>query len=140
MKYTLLIGMVVLGSVFGIAQEHQGHTPGSSAQKSMSSGMPDACKTMMAKRDQMMSRMKSMDAALDQKVGAMNAATGSAKVDAMANVINELVSQRKQMEQNMMTMHADMMQHMGSHMRAGKESMVNCPMMQDSASSKSAGH
>lgn len=133
MKRTSIITMVVLGSVLALAQEHQSHqahTSSSSAQQStLASSMPEACKSMMAKRDQMMAKMKSMDAALDQKVDAMNAATGSAKVDAMASVINELIAERKQMHQNMMSTQSEMMQHMGSHMTAGKDSIMNCPMM-----------
>ena len=144
MKSTIIIGILALGSTLVPAQEHQGHqgnTSSSSAQQSTSTAsMPEACKSMMAKRDQMMAKMKNMDAALDQKVAAMNSSTGTAKVDAMANVINELISERKQMHQNMMSMQSEMMQHMGSHMMAGKESMMNCPMMQGSANSKSGGH
>jgi hypothetical protein len=59
----------------------------------------------------------------------MNAANGSAKVDAMAIVINELVSQRTLNEQKMMTMHSSMMQHMGSHMTAAGQGTMNCPMI-----------
>ena len=52
----------------------------------------------------MMGDMKAKDASLDQKVAAMNAATGAAKIEAMAAVINELVSQRKQMMAKMSSM------------------------------------
>jgi hypothetical protein len=100
-----------------------------SAEKPMPTGMPESCKNVMAKHDQMMKGMKAMEAALDQKVAAMNAATGAAKTDAMAGVIAELVSQRKRREESMMTMHSVMMQHMASHMMAGKHDATNCPMM-----------
>jgi len=110
------------------------------AQKSMSTDMPEACKSMMAKRDQMMAEMKSMDVALDQKVAAMNAATGSSKMEAMASVINELVSQRMRKEQRMMTMQSSMTEHMGSHMMAGKSGNMNCPMMNTASTSKPGGH
>lgn len=136
MKSTMLIAMVALGAFLVFAQEPKGRTA-STGQKSMSADMSEACKTMMAKRDQMMAEMKSMDASLDRKLAAMNAASGSAKVEAMAGVVNELVSERKKMEQNMMTMHADMMQHMAAHMMAGKESMMNCPMMKSESPTKS---
>ena len=130
MKNTLLAIMLsaALGTAM-IAQTQHNHpaaTPG--AEKSMSSAMAD-CKNMMAKRDQMMADMKAMDASLDRKMTAMSSASGAAKVDAMADVIKEMVAQRKQMQQKMMTMQQNMMQHMGSHMMAGKQSMMNCPMM-----------
>lgn len=99
------------------------------AQKPMPSGMPESCKRMMAKHHQMMEGMKAMEAALDQKVAAMIAATGAAKTEAMAGVITELVSQRKLREQNMMTMHSVMVEHMASHMMDGKHDATDCPMV-----------
>lgn len=51
----------------------------------------------MTKREEMMSQIKAMDARLDEMIAAMNAAKGNAKVDAMATVINELISQRKRL-------------------------------------------
>jgi len=109
------------------------------AQKSMPSAIPESCKNMMAKHDQMMEGMKAMEAALDQKVAAMNAATGVAKTDAMAGVITELVSQRKLGEQNMRTMHSSMLEHLASHMTAGKHDGTNCPMMNSGMTSKMGG-
>ena len=46
----------------------------------------------------------SADARLDSLVAAMNAAKGDRKVKAMAQVINELVAQRKAMHEHMRTM------------------------------------
>ena len=46
----------------------------------------------------------SADARLDSLVAAMNAAKGDRKVKAMAEVINELVAQRKLMREHMRTM------------------------------------
>jgi hypothetical protein len=85
-----------------------GMQPGG-GQSGMMSGNPQ----MMAMHNQMMADMKAMDASLDLKVAAMNAARGHAKVDAMAAVINEMVSQRKQMMAKMMGMHAMMTGMMG---------------------------
>lgn len=111
------------------AQTHDDHAAApanpSSQQQTAAGTMSDSCKAMMANRSQMMADMKAMDTALDQKVAAMNNATGSAKVDAMAGVINELVSQHKQMEQKMMSMNGGMMEMMGGNQRA----MTDCPMM-----------
>ena len=43
---------------------------------------------------------RAMDTRLDEKFAAMNAAKGDQKVEAMASVINELVSQRKEVREN----------------------------------------
>lgn len=45
--------------------------------------------------------MDSMNARLDTLVGRMNRSTGNAKVGAMAQVISELVSQRRAMQTHM---------------------------------------
>ncbi len=103
----------------------------------MAGSMPDDCKAMMAKHEQMMSDMQVMNAALDQKVVAMDKATGPKKVDAMAAVIAEMVAQRKQMQQKMMAMQSGMMMHMGAHMHGTPGSkadpVMDCPMMKGSA-------
>jgi NADH dehydrogenase/NADH:ubiquinone oxidoreductase subunit G len=70
---------------------------------------------MEAKHQQMMEEMKKMNETLQQKVDAMNAATGEQKVNAMADVINELVKERKAMYEHMAEMH----KNMGNHMMMG---------------------
>ena len=45
--------------------------------------------------------MKAGDARLDEKLAAMNAATGAEKVDAIAAVVNELAAQRKALREKM---------------------------------------
>jgi hypothetical protein len=62
--------------------------------------------------EQMMADMKASGAKMDLKVAAMNAAKGAAKTDAIAAVINEMVSQQKEMMAKMATMHGQMMGHM----------------------------
>ena len=133
--------VAVLGlALAGFAQEqHQHPQPGTQTQRPQARAgetgqqMPEMCRQMMARHEKMMAEMKEAQARLDQKVSAMNAATGNAKVDAMAAVINELVSQRKQMHSMMPQMPQDMMAHMGSHMqRGGAQSMSQCPMMRRS--------
>ena len=52
-------------------------------------------------RATMMEMMDSSEARLDQLVRAMNRATGQKKVQAMADVINQLVAQRKMMRAHM---------------------------------------
>lgn len=97
-------------------------------------GMMMDCQAMMAKNQEMETRMAEMDARLQQLVDQMNTARGSAKVDRVAAVVTELVTQRKQMREQMMTMQPMMMQHMMQHMHHGMmkgmgEGMAGCPMM-----------
>jgi hypothetical protein len=97
----------------------------------MGDKMMGECKAMMAKHEAMKAEMASMDARLDSLVAAMNAATGSQKVDATAAVITEMATQRKAMRDHMMAMGPQMMQHM-MHMgrMEGMKPMPDCPMMQ----------
>lgn len=138
---TLIALAAALGTTGALAQQNQPKPakPSGGAQSAMMGGkMADQCKQMMAMHNQMMADMKAMDASLDQKVAAMNAAKGNAKVDAMAAAINEMASQRKQMMAKMTSMRDQMMAHMGEHMgRSGsaamRQSMVQCPMMKGMA-------
>jgi hypothetical protein len=96
--------------------------------------MGEMDESMMARHKEMMAKMDAMDARLDDLVKKMNASKGSRKVDATAAVVDELVSQRKQMRQQMMAIQPEMMRHMMEHMRMGMmkgmmESMEQCPMM-----------
>jgi hypothetical protein len=56
---------------------------------------------MMKMHQQMMADMRAADTRLDQLVGEMNAATGDAKVAALARVVTELVGQQKAMHARM---------------------------------------
>ena len=83
----------------------------------------------MADRDKMMTEMKAADQRLDDLVAKMNAASGMEKAEATAVVVNEMIAQRKAMQDGMMKMQQGMMGHMMEHMQAGKDSMAMCPMM-----------
>jgi hypothetical protein len=95
---------------------------------------PMDCQAMMQK---MQASSKAMDDRLAGLVTDMNQAKGSAKVDRMAAVINEMVTQRKQMRDDMAAMMPQMMNHMTQHMQSGMmsgmKSMADCPMMKGSA-------
>jgi len=71
---------------------------------------------MMQQHQQMMAEMKASDQKLDELVRAMNAATGDAKVAAMAQVITELVHQQQVMHGRM----GMMMDQMSMGMMGGK--------------------
>jgi hypothetical protein len=101
----ILAAVLMASGAFAQESESKAGMPPGGGQSGMMSGNPQ----MMAMHSQMMAEMKAMDARLDLKVAAMNAARGHAKVDAMAAVINEMVTQHKQMMTKMMGMHDPMM-------------------------------
>jgi len=55
----------------------------------------------MAMKEEQMQAMDQRQAKLEQLVAAMNAATGEAKVDAIAAVVNEMAAQHKMMHDHM---------------------------------------
>lgn len=97
--------LVLLLASSGLAlAQGQPAAPGPARQGAPQAGTAPgagACEDMKKHHEEMKAEMQKMNAALDQKVAAMNAARGNAKVDAMASVVNELVAQRKQMAQRM---------------------------------------
>lgn len=95
------------------------------------------CTEMMANRTPTMVDMKAMDAQLDQKLAAMKGAAGDARIEAMAEVINELVSQRKATRDQMLATQCDMARHGGSAASPQQDSMSECPMMKDMGDSRS---
>ena len=128
----LAAALTVSGALAQQSQPQAGKPPAKSGV--MSGNMGEQCKHMMAMHTEMMANMKAMDSSLEQKVAAMNAAKGNAKVDAMAAVINELATQRTQMMSKMSSMQDQKMAHMAEHTAqsgsaAMKQSMAQCPMM-----------
>jgi hypothetical protein len=71
------------------------------------------CSEMMAEPGQTIADLRAMDAQLEQKVAAMNAASGSGKVEAMAAVINEMASQRKALRERMLAVESNVAGHTG---------------------------
>ena len=119
--------LVLALAVGAQGQEPQHQHPQAPAQAP--ADMAAKCKAMMADHQKMMADMKAADQKLDGLVTAMNAASGPAKVDAVAAAVTEIVAQRKAMHGGMMGMHQKMAGHMMEHMQAGPNSMAMCPMM-----------
>lgn len=94
-----------------------------------SADMSAKCKAMMAEHEKMTAEIKAADQRLDGLVTKMNAASGQAKVDAIAATVTEIVAQRRTMRDRMMGVHEGMMSHMSEHMQTGPQSMAMCPMM-----------
>ena len=102
-----------------LAQQDKTQTPAASeGMKAQSAPEHPMSGGRMKDRDERMSGMKEMDARLDEKVAAMDAAKGDEKVEAMAAVIKELVSQRKSMREHMMKMR-EMRKGKRGHMKGG---------------------
>ena len=78
---------------------------------------PSNMQEMMKMHEQMMAEMKAADSRLDALVKEMNAATGDAKVNAVATVVTELVRQHKSMHERMGHMHEQMMGGRGMMMK-----------------------
>jgi hypothetical protein len=92
-------------------------------------GMEAKCQAMVAEREKMMGDMKTADQRIDGLVATMNAAPDTEKLAAIANVVTEMVKQRRTLRDRMMTMQEGRMSHMMGHMEAGAASMAMCPMM-----------
>ena len=67
---------------------------------------------MMKTHQRMMADIKAADLKLEELVKDMNAATGDARIAAIAQVVNELVRQQKTMHEHMGTMDQQMMMRM----------------------------
>lgn len=119
----LLISALVPWAV--VAQQ----TPAPAPPAPAASAPPSA--GMMGSMSQSMAKMDQMDAALEQKVAEMNAAKGTKKVDLMANIIDQMVKERRQMHANMLNMmnaQRRMMGRTGPPMMRGRgPGMQNCP-------------
>ena len=121
---------VVISAVPGLAA----HTPQEPRRAATDTAKPPSvmmakCQAMMAERETMMTGMKAADQRLDDLVAKMNAASGMEKMAATANVVTEMVTQRRTMQDGMTKMQHGMMGHLMEHMQAGKDSMAMCPMM-----------
>lgn len=114
-RFTLLTCSIALGGLMAASplqaqppspsptpqpQEHQMHQPApdAKADDAQAKGMP-----------MMMADMAQMDARLEALVVKMNAATGDAKMTAIAETVTALVQEHKAMRDGMMRMHGQMM-------------------------------
>jgi hypothetical protein len=144
MKLSRIVTMIVAGCAAAVMsaapglsaqtpQEHQ-HPASDTAQQG--SGMAVKDRAMMAQREKMMADMKAADQQLDALVVKMNTTSGAEQTTATANVVTEMVTQRRTMQAGMMKMQDGMMAHMMEHMQAGTASMASCPMMKQMGGAK----
>lgn len=135
----------LIGSPAAMAQsDHTAHDHSGGTQQSAEKGgenqsdetlqkgtMMEMHQKMMQKREQMQQHCQMMDAKLDELANVMNSAEGESKVEAVAALLNELVSQRKSMHQMMMKMRDDMMPMMMGGQGGGPAPMSKCKMMME---------
>lgn len=135
-----LTALLTIWPLAGIAQNQEEtppHQHGTTSGQEKPAEMPMEGHPMMARHQAMQERMQAMDAELDRLLEEARAASGDAKVEALTDVVEKLVEQRKAMHQMMehhqsMTtkmMHHQMMQKM--HGADGRCSMPDCPMGKD---------
>ena len=118
--------------MMGQSMTGQGMHPGM-----MTSQMMAECKQMESQHEKAISKWHSMESDLNKKVQKMNEATGEAKVQAMAKVIDDLVQQRNEMINHVLKMHEQMVSHM-EHMHGmngqGMGAMGSAGPMSESSS------
>lgn len=96
----------------------QGMGPGMMQGRGMQGGMmnqqpmAERSKEMMARHQQMIAKLREAETTLQQKVDRMDAAQGQDKINAMAEVINELAAQHKAVIDHFATMQERMVTHM----------------------------
>lgn len=97
----------------------------------MKSKVMEQCGEMKERKQNMMKDMMAQDSLLSEMVVKMNRAPEDKKVLVMADVITYLVEHRVSMIGEKAKMEEITMNHMMQHMKMGKESMSQCPMMND---------
>jgi hypothetical protein len=112
--------LIVLAAVLTLAPSVVATRPAASPAQHGAAIDPQAHDTpMMVMRQKMMTKMHAADAELDGLVVEMNAATGEAKVAAMAGLLTRIVQQQTMMR--------------GEMQASMKTMMAQCPMMKDAA-------
>ncbi len=101
--------MVVFGFTFGLRSLNLATDAAAQTPSSQGAQAPPSMQDMMKMHEQMMAEMKAADSRLDALVKDMDAATGAAKVNAVAAVVTELVRQQKSMHDRMGQMQQQMM-------------------------------
>ncbi len=98
--------------------------------KNMMDGkMMKHCKEMMEQKKKMNEEMKAQDEKLSGRIAEMNRSPEDKKMGLMAAILTQMVEQRAAMDVRKSEMQDAMMKHMAEHMKMGKDSMSQCPMM-----------
>jgi hypothetical protein len=127
-----LVFVYVLIPMMAFAQQEAGHEEHHPAEaqaqtpdlKEQEETGQQATEDLMSMNEQMMKRMDQMNQDLQQKLAAMNAATGPNQIEAIKAVINEMASQRKELMGKRMAMQGKMCKMMGRMSGGGMSSKM----------------
>ena len=123
----------VLAAMPAAGQRHTEHH-GEAAEEETAPALVQQCAMMKQEMEQMHARMKEREAGMQALIEKMNASSGPAKVEFLAEIVTKMAQHRQEMHQMHTEMMQKMMSHMGEHMMqsdpdAGRN-MMQCPMMQ----------
>ena len=118
-RHSVLLSIGVFGFAFALLAASPFHGLASATGPTASPAPPSPgaqmgmqMQDMSKMHEKMMAEMKAAQSRLDDLAAKMNAATGEAKIAAMAELLNELVRQHQAMGQRMGDMHQRMMGQM----------------------------
>lgn len=100
-------------------------------KKMMEGKMMDCCQSTQKLKGKMEADLKTQVSELTAQISEMNLADEDKKLNLMAGIVTQMVAQQKTMNVRRAEMEKAMMLHLILHMQAGKESMAQCPMMED---------
>ena len=104
---------------------------GAAEAKMTDAQMMQRCYQLKDEKQKLATDAQSQDADLTIQLSQMNSAPADKKLDLMAAVVTKMAAQRMAMDVRRATMEDEMMKHMMLHMQMGKDSMRDCPMMND---------
>ena len=104
LAWAAAVCVAVLLQAPGSAAQAPQNPPQSQAAVTLPADMAAKCQAIMAGHEAMMAGMKVADERIDRLVATLAAASGQAKVDAMAAVVTEIVAQQRAMRDEMMCM------------------------------------
>lgn len=99
-RTTLTLPLLFLSALFLTGALQVLPTPAMAADEEAADAASDdasRCEASKARHEEMKAKMAERDVRLDNLVAQMNAATGDAKIDAVAAVLTEMIAQRKEM-------------------------------------------
>ena len=92
-----------------------------------------SCQEMKEKKEKMIADMKTEDAELLAQVAKMPSTPQYELLGLMTALVTHMAEQRTAMDERMLKLDREMMQHMKEHMQMGEDSVAQCPIMKDMA-------
>lgn len=95
--------------------------------------MTTSCQEMKEKKKKMIADMKTEEAELLAQVAKMSSTPQYELLGLMTALVTHMAEQRTAMDERMVKLDREMMQHMMQHMQMGSDSVSQCPIMKDMA-------